>query len=199
MEFCYLVRREVIDEPTLDAIREALARFHHYREIFRTTGVRPTGFGTLPRQHSMVHYPYVIEQFAACNGLCTSITENLHIGSVKEPWRRSNKNEPLGQMLLNNQRSSRLAALRTDLKSRGLLEGSCLWDVFRSHNHNEGGPAAVPLGPAAADAHLEVDPASSKDREEDEQLEDDELGEEDGPVHGARIENEVKLARKRRE
>ena len=55
LEFCYLARRDVIDEDTLTAMDRALARFHQHREIFRTTGVRPEGF-SLPRQHSMVHY-----------------------------------------------------------------------------------------------------------------------------------------------
>ena len=52
LEFCYLVRRDEIDEDTLDSIDQALARYHHEREIFRGTGVRPDGF-SLPRQHAL--------------------------------------------------------------------------------------------------------------------------------------------------
>ncbi|KAH9037927.1 hypothetical protein EDB85DRAFT_1888285 [Lactarius pseudohatsudake] len=53
------------------------------REIFRTSGVRPKGFN-LPRQHSMVHYVHLIQEFGAPNGLCSSITESRHITAVKK-------------------------------------------------------------------------------------------------------------------
>ncbi|KAE9389658.1 hypothetical protein BT96DRAFT_959979 [Gymnopus androsaceus JB14] len=86
LEFCYLACRDVIDEDTLAAMDVALTSFHQHREIFRTTGVRPEGF-SLPRQHSMVHYQFLIQQFGAPNGLCSSITESKHIKAVKHPWR----------------------------------------------------------------------------------------------------------------
>ncbi|KAI0313865.1 hypothetical protein OF83DRAFT_1208258 [Amylostereum chailletii] len=122
MDFCYLVRRSEIDEDTLAEIEDAVARFHHHREIFQTTGVRPNGF-SLPRQHSMSHYVYLIQEFAAPNGLCSSITESRHITAVKKPWRRSNRYEALGQMLLINQRLDKLAAARADFVNRGMLPG----------------------------------------------------------------------------
>ncbi|KAG6839004.1 hypothetical protein C0991_006648 [Blastosporella zonata] len=86
IEFCYLVRQSVIDEDNLVAIEGALAKFHHERVIFEHEGVRPDGF-SLPRQHSMVHYRHLIQEFGAPNGLCSSITESKHIKAVKEPWR----------------------------------------------------------------------------------------------------------------
>ncbi|KAF5353600.1 hypothetical protein D9758_013775 [Tetrapyrgos nigripes] len=121
MEFCYLVRRSVIDEDALNAIDDAVSRFHRNREIFRTSGIRPDGF-SLPRQHSMIHYRPLIQQFGAPNGLCSSITESKHIKAVKRPWRRSSHNKPLGQMLLTNQRLDKLAAYRVDLESRDKLQ-----------------------------------------------------------------------------
>lgn len=121
LDFCYLARRDVIDEDTLTAMDVKLAGFHHHREIFRTTGVRPEGF-SLPRQHSMVHYRYLIQQFGAPNGLCSSITESKHIKAVKQPWRRSSKHKALGQMLLTNQRLDKLAMYRVALESRGMLK-----------------------------------------------------------------------------
>ncbi|KAF5314796.1 hypothetical protein D9758_018852 [Tetrapyrgos nigripes] len=121
MEFCYLVRRSVIDENALDVLDETVARFHRNREVFRSSGVRPEGF-SLPRQHSMVHYRHLIQQFGAPNGLCSSITESKHIKAVKRPWRRSSRNQPLGQMLLTNQRLDKLAAYRVDNESQGKLQ-----------------------------------------------------------------------------
>ena len=105
------------------ALRDALSRFHQYREIFRTTGVRPDGF-SLPRQHSLVHYEALIRLFGAPNGLCTSITESKHIKAVKEPWRRSNRYEALGQMLLTNQHLDKLAAAAINFEKRGMLKDS---------------------------------------------------------------------------
>ncbi|KZP34143.1 hypothetical protein FIBSPDRAFT_906343 [Athelia psychrophila] len=118
LDFCYLVRRNTINEATLDAIDDALTRFHHDRVIFEETGVVHTVTISLPRQHSML--------FGAPNGICSSITESKHIKAVKEPWRRSSHHAALGQMLVINQRIDKLHASRVDFKSRGMLEGPCL-------------------------------------------------------------------------
>ncbi|KAI0309305.1 hypothetical protein OF83DRAFT_1185856 [Amylostereum chailletii] len=125
LEFCYLVRQSTIDEDTLVAIDTALTCFHVEHEIFRDVGVRPDGF-SLPRQHSMVHYVSHIKLFGAPNGLCSSITESKHIKAVKDPYRRTNHNEPLGQMLLINQRLDKLAAVCVDFTAREMLNGPCL-------------------------------------------------------------------------
>ncbi|KII89352.1 hypothetical protein PLICRDRAFT_109924 [Plicaturopsis crispa FD-325 SS-3] len=127
LDFCYLVRRSVHTVETLDAIDDALGRFHEHRTIFE--GVRPSGF-SLPRQHSLVHYRLLIVQFGAPNGLCSSITESKHIKAVKKPWRRSSKFEALGQMLLTNQRLDKLAAARVHFAERGMLSGSAFSDAL---------------------------------------------------------------------
>ncbi|KAG6809100.1 hypothetical protein H0H92_001623 [Tricholoma furcatifolium] len=123
MEFCYLARRSILDEEDLVALDDALGRFHRERVVFEVEGVRPDGF-SLPRQHSMCHYRHLIQEFGAPNGLCSSITESKHIVAVKEPWRRSNRFEALGQMLLTNQRLDKLSAARVHFKEAGLLNGS---------------------------------------------------------------------------
>ena len=130
LEFCYIARRDAITEDDLSQLQDALVRFHEYREIFITTGVR--SHFLLPRQHSMVHYHWLIRQFGAPNGLCSSITESKHIRAVKEPWRRSNRNEALGQMLVTNQRLDQLAAARTDFANRRMLNGTCLSEVLQA-------------------------------------------------------------------
>ncbi|KAG2132998.1 hypothetical protein DEU56DRAFT_914025 [Suillus clintonianus] len=125
LDFCYLVRRSELGEDTIDKIVAALQHFHETREIFRESGVRPKGFA-LPRQHSLVHYVRLIQEYGAPNGLCSSITESRHITAVKKPWRRSNRYEALGQMLLTNQRLDKLAAARVEFVARGLLPPSHL-------------------------------------------------------------------------
>jgi hypothetical protein len=92
MEFCYLMRRSQISEDTLAAIDAAVGRFHQERQIFLEVGIRENL--SLPRQHSLVHYRDLIQLFGAPNGVCSSITESKHIKAVKEPWRRSSRNQP---------------------------------------------------------------------------------------------------------
>jgi hypothetical protein len=129
LEFCYIARQDVITENDVEELENALSRFHNYRQIFITSGVCEKGI-SLPRQHAMVHYPALIRLFGAPNGLCSSITESKHITAVKVPWRRSNRNQPLGQMLMTNQRSDKLAAARIDFTERGMLEGDLLDNVL---------------------------------------------------------------------
>lgn len=119
MEFCYLVRRSVIDEDDLVEIEAAVANFHSHREAFDL--IRPEGY-SLPRQHSITHYTTLIREFGAPNGLCSSITESKHIKAVKEPWRRSSRFEALGQMLVTNQRLDKLAATRVNFQKRGMFD-----------------------------------------------------------------------------
>ena len=129
LEFCYIARHDVQDTKTLAALEDALTRFHQFRSIFQERGARVDGFN-LPRQHSLTHYVTLIRAFGAPNGLCSSITESKHIKAVKEPWRRSNRFNALGQMLLTNQRLDKLAAARIDFSNRGMLQGTCLSEML---------------------------------------------------------------------
>jgi hypothetical protein len=128
LEFCYIARRDILDTQSLLDMEDALQRFHKYRQIFRTTGVREDF--NLPRQHSLIHYITLIRAFGAPNGVCSSQTENRHISTVKETWRRSSRFNALLQMLLTNQRLDKLAAARVDFANRGMLGGTCLSSVL---------------------------------------------------------------------
>jgi hypothetical protein len=130
LEFCYIARHNLITEQTLGELQDALTRFHHYRVIFEELGIRPDGFA-LPRQHSMTHYFTLIRYFGAPNGLCSSITESKHIAAIKKPWRRSNRYNALGQMLLTNQRLDKLAAAHIDFTDRRMLDGTCPADALK--------------------------------------------------------------------
>jgi hypothetical protein len=130
LEFCYIARRNVITDKSLAELQDANARYQHYRAVFKDVGVRSEGFG-LPRQHAMVHYAHLIQMFGAPNGLCSSITEAKHIKAVKEPWRRSNRHNPLDQMLLINQRLDKLAAARVDFTHRQMLDNNDLKPVLQ--------------------------------------------------------------------
>jgi hypothetical protein len=120
LDATYIVRRQDIGQDDLDSLNTALDKFWQLREVFRTHGVRPNGF-SLPRQHALFHLRRQIEDFGAPGGLCSSITESRHITAVKKPWRRSNRHQALGQMLVINQRLDKLAAMHTDFVARGML------------------------------------------------------------------------------
>lgn len=132
LEFCYIARRNVISEDSLEQLKVALNKFHKSRQVFSGT-VRADGIAgfSLPRQHAMVHYYDHIKNFGSPNGLCSSITESKHIAAVKRPWRRSNKHAALSQMLKVNQRLDKLAAARADFTARGMLAESCLIQAIR--------------------------------------------------------------------
>ncbi|KAJ3999966.1 hypothetical protein F5050DRAFT_1563996 [Lentinula boryana] len=138
LDFCYLARRNDFTENTVLQLQTAMHSFHEHREIFRTTQVR--AHFSIPRMHSMLHYPYLIINFGAPNGVCSSITESHHITAVKKPWRRSNRYNALSQMLLTNQRLDKLAALRSLLVQRGLVEPlqAPLPDSFEDEDEDEG-------------------------------------------------------------
>ena len=125
LDFAYTARRSEHDTLCLGAMEEALQYFHDLRTIFIDTGVRPDGFG-LPRQHSLVHYILSIRQFGSPNGLCSSITESKHIEAVKETWRRSNRNEPIGQMIRTLSRLSKLSSAAVEFGRRGMLQNDVL-------------------------------------------------------------------------
>lgn len=129
LDFCYYARRSVLDDNDLNKLDELLAKFHEEREIFRDVGVRKKGFN-LPRQHALTHYRQLIIDFGAPNGLCSSITESKHIEAIKEPYRRSNRNQPLAQMLQTNQRMDKLNAAHVNFTARHMLDTS-LFDEHR--------------------------------------------------------------------
>ena len=122
MNCCYIVRRNAITSSDIQRFRVHLHDFHRLREIFITTGVRKDT--SLPRQHSLMHYPDGVELFSSPNGTCSSLTEAKHIKAVKDPWRRSNQNQPLPQMLRTISRIEKLTALQRVFKQRGMLVGT---------------------------------------------------------------------------
>ena len=138
MEFCYLVRQSQLDEDTLDQIDSSIARFHQEHEIFKETGVHDNF--SLPRQHSISHYHFLIQQFGAPNGLCSSITESKHIKVVKDPYHHSSHNELLGHMLLTNQWLNKLEATCVNFATWGMPKGPSLSSVLPNEYHADAAP-----------------------------------------------------------
>lgn len=74
----------------------------------------------------MVHYYNHIKNFGSPNGLCSSITESKHIAAVKRPWRWTNRNMPLPQILKINERLDKISTARVDFTTCGMLTDLCL-------------------------------------------------------------------------
>ncbi|KAH9916928.1 uncharacterized protein B0H18DRAFT_1087215 [Fomitopsis serialis] len=134
MDFCYIARRSAHDEDSLHLMETHLRRFHELREVFREEAIRANF--ALPRQHALMHYVRGIKLFGSPNGLCSSITESKHIRAVKKPWRATNKNNPLQQILKINCWLSKLAAARSVWGAHGLLQYDVL-TAARHHVHPE--------------------------------------------------------------
>ncbi|KAG1791175.1 uncharacterized protein HD556DRAFT_1433032 [Suillus plorans] len=111
MDFCYIVRHPYLDEADLAALDDSLQHFYQDHSIFEETGVCPNR-SSLPRQHALKHYHQLIILFRAPNGLCSSITESKHIDA----------NQPLGEMLLINQRQDKLAMFCVIHLARHLMD-----------------------------------------------------------------------------
>ena len=142
LDACYLVRCANINESNINELQLAIRQFHEKWEIFRVHGVQPKGF-SLPLQHSLSHYPHQIHEFGTLAGLCSSITESWHITAVKRSWRRSNRHNALGQMLLTNQCLDKLKAARNEFVHRGLLppsHGPPPLPVLMPEEDEDGGP-----------------------------------------------------------
>ncbi len=206
LDFCYIARRNIIDAHSLVELENALDRFRHYREVFVLAKVRPGGI-SLPRQHAIFHYPSHIRNFAALNGVCTSITESKHIVAVKRPYRRSNKHNALGQILLTNERIDKLAAARVDFGARGMLQGTVMEQALQRYEE-----LCLYLFPpsfqnwltnlftdeAEEDSEMEVDEVPSFDADADENEREDN-NDNDGAVDGPRTDGDVFFARHFRE
>ena len=106
---------------TIQQVEAAIQHIHSSREIFCIEGICPNGF-SLPRGHSIMHFPYLIGRYGAPNSVCTSITESRHISAVKDAYCQSNQNEEMRQVLLTNQRSDKLAAAMADFVGHGMLD-----------------------------------------------------------------------------
>ncbi|KAJ7737601.1 hypothetical protein DFH07DRAFT_779284 [Mycena maculata] len=118
MKFCYIVRRNAISAPDLITIKNALNRFHQYRQAFIDI--------SLPRQHSLIHYIRSTRLFVSLNGLCSSTTESKHIKVVKEPWQHSSRYKALPQMLVMLTCLDKLATACCDFTVRGMMTSTVL-------------------------------------------------------------------------
>ncbi|QRV95530.1 helix loop helix DNA-binding domain protein [Ceratobasidium sp. AG-Ba] len=104
-------------------------------------------FNGIAKTHSLTHYPYLICQLGAPEGLSTEITERLHIDYVKIPWSTTNHVNPTQQMiayLLNREAWALLRAYMHD--SRLVMDPRFREDWIVDEDRGEGEPEVVVNG-----------------------------------------------------
>ncbi|KAF8809249.1 hypothetical protein BYT27DRAFT_7222511 [Phlegmacium glaucopus] len=181
LDACYLARRNAITGPMLKQLEQCVARFHNLHNAFIFLGVRSSI--SLPRQHALPHYLFLILLFGAPNGLCSSITESKHVKAVKRTWRRSSRFKALHQMLQTITRLEKMAAARREFTRNGMMVGSTLGYTAQAQDHDN----------TIVDMHFLTDEADDGLVDEDD---DDSDG---GPVEGASQDEslfEVQLSRR---
>lgn len=134
--FCYAARQFSHDTDSLAWMAKHLRDFQDLRSMFLEENICDTF--ALPRYHSLVHYVDGIRLFGSLTGLCPSITESKHIHAVKKPWRRSNRLNPLRQMLKILSRLRKIAAMRSVLGRRRRLRGDVLSQALLHALRREG-------------------------------------------------------------
>ena len=90
-----LISLPVQSDLSLERAAKLLDEFDNYKEEFRDIGCSVD----LPKIHSMQHYDQRIRDFGTPDNFDTEYTEHQHISDAKEPYRASNKRDPVIQML----------------------------------------------------------------------------------------------------
>ncbi|CCO35903.1 hypothetical protein BN14_10024 [Rhizoctonia solani AG-1 IB] len=102
IDFIHRAHSASMTDKDIDALQHSLDTLHELKEIM----VDPIDgyyqnnkrWDKIAKLHMMEHYAHSIRELGTPDGYNTEGPENLHIIYAKEPWRASNKREPLPQM-----------------------------------------------------------------------------------------------------
>ena len=90
-----IISLPVQSEASLEHAAQFLDDFNNYKEEFRSVGCSVD----IPKVHAMQHYDQRVRDFGSPANFDTEYTEHQHIPDAKDPYRASNKREPITQML----------------------------------------------------------------------------------------------------
>ena len=96
LDFMYLAQYSVQTTATLNALKDALCRFHEEKDIFVELGVRE--HFNIPKFHSLAHYQRSITLFGSADNYNTEQSERLHIDLTKNMYRATNFKDEFKQM-----------------------------------------------------------------------------------------------------
>jgi len=125
-----IISLPVQSDLSLERAANLLDEFDNHIEEFRMIGCSVD----LPKLHSMQHYDQRIRDFGTPDNFDTEYTEHQHITDAKEPYRASNKRDPVPQML-------RFINRRTAVEMK--------YQYLETLNHS----AAKPIRPTPSYAH----------------------------------------------
>jgi len=90
-----IVSLPVQSEASLERAAKFLDDFNNFKEEFRSIGCSVD----ILKIHAMQHYDQHVRDFGSPDNFDTEYTEHQHISDAKNPYRASNKREPVMQML----------------------------------------------------------------------------------------------------
>ncbi|TFK59084.1 hypothetical protein BDN72DRAFT_781236 [Pluteus cervinus] len=96
LDFTFLAQYPLHSSSTLDALDDALLRFHENKNIFVDLGIRQQF--QIPKIHALEHYSYYIQLYGTTDNYNTEYTERLHIDLTKQAYRSTNFKDELPQM-----------------------------------------------------------------------------------------------------
>ncbi|KAI9450403.1 hypothetical protein BJY52DRAFT_1206158 [Lactarius psammicola] len=96
LDFIYISQYRVHTVETLNALDDALQRFHDNKEVFIDIGARE--HFNIPKFHSLLHYSRSITLFGTADNYNTEQVERLHIDFTKNAYRVTNHKDEYPQM-----------------------------------------------------------------------------------------------------
>jgi hypothetical protein len=90
-----IISLPVQGEASLEHAAKFLDDFNDYKEEFQSIGCSMN----IPKIHAMQHYDQRVRDFGSPGNFDTEYTEHQHILDAKDPYRASNKRDPVTQML----------------------------------------------------------------------------------------------------
>lgn len=96
IEWYYLASLPMHTEDTLKSTDNALRKFGNLKDVF--VNISPSGL-KFPKMHMLTHFIHFIRRYGTLDNLDTEYIEHAHIPLVKIPYRRSNKRDPIPQMI----------------------------------------------------------------------------------------------------
>ncbi|KAJ3523372.1 hypothetical protein NM688_g8742 [Phlebia brevispora] len=99
LDFVYLAQYPIHSDDSLQALEDAMHRFHKNKHVFVEMGVRQDF--NIPKLHyCSKHWRQQVEYFGMADNFNTEFTERLHIDFTKEAYRATNKKNEYLQMTL---------------------------------------------------------------------------------------------------
>lgn len=122
LNFMFLAHSSTLTDLELEEMDQCLVVFHENKGAFRK---KPDGtdrnFDIIRKLHMLRHYTYSIRELGTPDGYNTETSELLHISLAKNPYRASNKVEPMEQMARSLERQDAVQRRRFYLQVHGRL------------------------------------------------------------------------------